>query len=274
MPSPEPLGNIYEGLGNSNSSVEEYIYRPLQSRHIRLLKVTQDSQGLRIIHTNFESAPPYTAVSYTWNDEVRNQNLLLEDGSHMKIIQTIKNGLPHLISSARTQYLWIDSVSINQEDDDEKAVQVPLMKEIYTLSQECLVWLGESTTEAEVALDAMPRINDRLKLYAPTRVWEMENIAVGSERTLYSPLWKGLVYIFSRPWFKRVWTFQEGVLPPKVDFLCGSRVVTFDEMAVLASPALGPSYCIAAFRPKCRPVSAKAFCRLSESDQNIKVYRI
>lgn len=237
MYHPDSPESVKEDLETIDSPFQEYVYRPLKYRHIRLLNVTQDLEDSHIIDTSFESAPPYTAVSYTWNGESRDHHLLV-DGSNIKITQNVKKALPHLIRSAKTQHLWIDGVCINQEDDEEKAIQVPLMKEIYTLSQECLVWLGESTAEAEIALNAIPRINGHLKLYDATRVWEMENIAVRSEGTLDSPLWKGLVYIFSRPWFKRVWTFQEGVLPPKVDFLCGSRVVTFEEVAYLANPLL------------------------------------
>src|ERR1700733_5364124 len=112
------------------------------------------------------------------------------------------------------------------------------MREIYTLCGECLVWLGESTPEAEIVIDAIPRISRYIELYGASQVWDIEGIAIGSPGILDSPLFKGLVNIFSRSWFKRVWTFQEAVLPLEVSFLCGSKVMTFYDVKILAGPLL------------------------------------
>jgi hypothetical protein len=220
-----------------DSPVEEYIYQLLLPRHIRLLRVTKDLEEFHILHTSIDSAPAYTAVSYTWDGQQRDQDLRV-GGSNLRVIENVRAGLPYLIKCAKTQFLWIDGICVNQDDHDEKAVQIPLMQEIYTKCQECLIWLGESTPEAELAIDAIPRITHQLKLHDAVQVWEMEGIHVPSSGVPDSPLWKGFVKLFSRPWFKRVWTFQEAVLPDIVMFLCGNRLMTFAEMEPLALPLL------------------------------------
>jgi len=185
------------------SSLQEYIYQPLFHQHIRLLHITKDSEELHINHTGFESAPAYTAVSYTWNGESRDQPILI-DGYILKVINNLRIALPHLAKAAKTQYIWVDGLCINQEDDKEKAVQIPLMQEIYTSCRECLVWLGECTPEAAMAIDTIPRIRQNLDLHDASQVWDMEGIGMLSPETLDSPLWIGFKNIFSRPWFKRI----------------------------------------------------------------------
>jgi hypothetical protein len=221
----------------STSTLQEYIYQPLLLHHIRLLHITKNSEELHIVHTGFESAPAYTAVSYTWNGEPRDQPMLI-DGCSLKVINNFRIALPHLIKAAKTQYLWVDGLCINQEDDEEKEVQIPLVREIYTLCHECLIWLGESTPETEIAIDAIPRISRNLELYDASQVWDLEGIGIRSPGTPGSALWKGFANIFSRPWFKRVWTFQEGVLPPNIKFLFSTRVMAFDDIVPLANPLL------------------------------------
>jgi hypothetical protein len=39
--------------------------------------------------------------------------------------------------------LWVGAICINQEDLDEKTVQVPLMGEVYSSAELVVIWLGE-----------------------------------------------------------------------------------------------------------------------------------
>ncbi|KAF2855806.1 hypothetical protein T440DRAFT_163460 [Plenodomus tracheiphilus IPT5] len=41
-----------------------------------------------------------------------------------------------------TKLLWIDSVCISQQHNEDKAAQIPLMAEIYQRASRVLVWLG------------------------------------------------------------------------------------------------------------------------------------
>ena len=219
----------------------EYVYQPLLPGQIRLLRIFKDSADLEIIHTNIASAPDYNAVSYTWNGESRNRSFLIGRPvpSRLNVIRNIVISLPHLTRNATTNYLWVDGICINQDDEAEKEVQIPLMRQIYTLCRSCLVWLGSSTPVCEIAFNFMPRMIEKLKTYEDcSQVWEEEGISVVSENVLEAPLWKGIVDIFSRPWFQRVWTFQEAVLPPEVSFLCGTYVMKLEDIQAVAKPLL------------------------------------
>ncbi|KAF4632192.1 hypothetical protein G7Y89_g5939 [Cudoniella acicularis] len=229
--------------------MDAYIYQPLLEGQIRLLRISDGPDQFKIIHTHFDTAPAYSVVSYSWNDQFCDQDLRI-DRCYLKVIKNLISGLPHLIECANTQYLWIDAICINQRDDDEKAIQVPLMKEIYTKCQECLVWLGQCTPESELAIDAIPRMAKHFSLLDSPEVWMMEGIAVSSGNVLSSPLWRGFTDLFSRPWFKRVWTFQEAVLPAVVTFLCGSRSVAYDDMKSVVVPLLDHLTTLELFYPR------------------------
>lgn len=217
--------------------MSSYIYKPLLPRQIRLRDISQGLSRLQIIGCDLELAPAYSTVSYSWNDEPTDQVLHI-DRSNLKAIRNIMLGLPHLIENAHTNYLWIDAICINQSNDDEKGYQVPLMKEIYTRCKECLVWLGDGTPESDFAIDAIPKIVQRFSTQDPAEVWTAEGIGTTSDNVLQLPLWKGLTELFSRPWFKRLWTFQEAVIPAVVVFLCGSKTIPCSDMDGIAVPLL------------------------------------
>jgi hypothetical protein len=46
--------------------------------------------------------------------------------------------------------LWVDSICINQQDDDEKSAQVEMMQQIYQRSSQVLIWLGPATPESDL----------------------------------------------------------------------------------------------------------------------------
>ena len=225
------------------SNLQEYIYQPLLPQHIRLLHINKEFEELQIIHTGFDISPDFTAVSYAWNGETPDQPILI-DGHILKVVRSFRTALPQLIKAAKTEYIWADGVCINQDDVEEKVIQIPLMNKIYTTCCEGLVWLGESTPQAEIAIDAIPRINCLLEQYDAWKVWEMEGIGIANPAISDSDLWRGFADIFSRSWFKRVWTFQEGILPPDVKLLCGGKVVAFDYLAPLAGPLLNHFTCL------------------------------
>ena len=230
----------YQGenvMKREHHTFQEYRYRPLLPRQIRLLSFSTGSEELHIIHTNLNIAPSYTSVSYSWNDQQRDRDIHVESYK-LKIIENLRIGLPHLIKKASTQFLWVDEICIDQENEEERAVQVPLMEEIYTRCQECLVWLGDGTPETDIAIGAIPRISAHVLHDGAKQAWEREGIDVQSSETLESNLWRGLVNLFSRPWFTRVWTLQECILPDNVLFLCGSKVLAFTDIEPLALPLL------------------------------------
>jgi hypothetical protein len=55
--------------------------------------------------------------------------------------------------------IWIDAICINQNDADEKAVQVPLMSVSTRMACEVVVWIGQSTDEPNYFLSEMRNLS-------------------------------------------------------------------------------------------------------------------
>lgn len=98
----------------------------------------------------------YAALSYAWKEddnEVQDTNVVffrsgskqrLEDRwVKIKVPRNLFLALRRLRRSEDEQLLWVDSICINQKDDNERTQQVALMSNIYSLADKVLIWLGE-----------------------------------------------------------------------------------------------------------------------------------
>jgi hypothetical protein len=54
------------------------------------------------------------------------------------------------------RFSCIVAIFLIQADDDEKAVQVPLMGKFYKLSSRCIIWLGTGDTLSDTAMFFIP----------------------------------------------------------------------------------------------------------------------
>lgn len=107
---------------------------------------------IRVI--DLEQSPRFTAVSYVWgiwpelpptilcNDEY---NVPINPKGHEALL-ALRN---HHSDNANGLTIWVDGICINQDDKDEKAVQIPLMGTIYNFAETVFVWLGEGTPGAQ-----------------------------------------------------------------------------------------------------------------------------
>ncbi|KAH8732085.1 heterokaryon incompatibility, partial [Phaeosphaeriaceae sp. PMI808] len=77
----------------------------------------------------------YEPVSYVWGEhpEFSHKLHVLVDGSKRTLAVTgnVDEMLRYLRKSMKRRHLWVDAICLNQNDPAEKAIQVPLMGEIY-----------------------------------------------------------------------------------------------------------------------------------------------
>ena len=99
----------------------------------------------------------YVALSYEWGPPddgteilLRNRNppVLHKENTEFGVLRIRKN-LENALRQLRTMKhfakglpLWIDALSINQQDPDELALQLPIMSAIYERAGNVVVWLG------------------------------------------------------------------------------------------------------------------------------------
>jgi len=151
--------------------------------------------------------PWYFALSYVWGrfaeDDLRatseNIESLKKEGSLTQEVlpQTILDAMK-LVFELGGKYLWVDRLCILQDDDDEKAQQIPCMDSIYSLAELTIIAASGSDAHDGIAGLSVPRsveqdicrIGDKLALMTiPTKN--------AYQNCTYS---------------QRGWTFQERVL--------------------------------------------------------------
>ena len=139
------------------------IYKPLpSSTHIRLLRRQPRDQAatasmLRLYLETYDlpSSPNFTALSYTWGPCVDNGDPSSDNNSDEFQVEckgqpcTVTENLYHFLDSCGQDYLWIDPLCINQEDLNERAIQVSLMGRIYISASIVIMWLGKDTSDLD-----------------------------------------------------------------------------------------------------------------------------
>lgn len=113
----------------------------------------------------------------------------------------------------------IDAVCINQSDVDERNQQVRLMRDIFHGAECVSAWLGEEEESSTLALDVIER-------------WAVAYANHGTDipamlQTVGNPFhplaWGAIRSLLSRPWWTRLWIYQEVVMAQRVILLCGHK---------------------------------------------------
>ncbi|KAK3683276.1 hypothetical protein LTR37_020389 [Vermiconidia calcicola] len=205
-----------------------YQHLPLTStRNIRLLNIHpgSDSSELRLdiqqVCLDDKTLPPYSALSYCWEGQASDCPTLCDDAT-LHVTKNCKDAMMKLRMPEETVTLWIDSICIDQTNNEEKSGQVALMAEIYKNANQVTVWLGEWSRKMQQAVGIIKEIGDlsslallgweathedglRLQQRNQARVRDLE-------ATTPHPSDDVLGSLFHRPWFNRMWTVQEVAL--------------------------------------------------------------
>lgn len=217
------------------------VYEPLTGSDIRLIEILPGSWddtlacGLERTPLRGLNEPQYVALSYAWGDPLDTVNITVNGHTHT-VTRSLYTALRRLRHSAmqltlKPLRIWVDALCINQADAQEKAHQIPRMKEIYGFTTQVLAWLGENPPE-----------DDALLLHA-TDGHSNKALAVlqrsfyGNKLRLHLLRQPGCIEaverLLLRPWFTRVWVIQEVTLPrgrAKVILLAGQHQYSLEHM--------------------------------------------
>jgi hypothetical protein len=210
------------------------------SRHqIRLISsISRTSTGVHLIleTASLDNAPTYSALSYVWGDKSITKTIYL-DGAAFEVTENLFEALNELGfrgEDYRTN-LWIDAICINQKDVPEKTSQVCMMSRIYKEANNVLAWLGPDAEDSFAVsllisrvvmdLELNPKLMDKSNM---DLTW-LTDPAYDQIAALFesSDIHRSMTTFFKRPYWTRMWTFQETVLTKK-----GSGVFLTDEEAL------------------------------------------
>jgi hypothetical protein len=125
-----------------------------------------------------------------WGGDEKPQSISIGN-LNLDITQNLYMALLNLRNHDCPRVLWVDAVCIDQENDKEKEVQIPLMAEIYAKATRVVVWLGIGEDNGDQALDAI-RLAGKGSIKPFDRQLSKEAIPK----------------LLQRQWFQRIWVRQ------------------------------------------------------------------
>ena len=182
----------------------------------------------------------YYAVSYFWGDQQVTQPLEIRDQaghtSHLRVTPNVDEVLRRFRSPKGQQRLWIDAVCINQDDELEKAQQIPEMGRIYGQAKEVFIWLGPGHFHTGLTMSFLRQVNElpecpKLRMVNQMLVCLKATFGVDEGIEALGPLGE----YFELPWFSRRWIIQEACLARRATVHCGKHSIPLGELAVAAS---------------------------------------
>lgn len=247
----------------------------LSKTSIRLLEILPNSPGdpasirCTIHAVDLDDDPLYAALSYTWGqprtvfhvdkEPIKSDIpfMIYCDGKLVTVTKNCFNALMHLRIYADkdvinrppesvknmmqwepykgSKYIWIDAICINQEDNDEKSVQVAMMDRIYRQARSVYVWLGEHDDFVRPAAKAIhvlancdPETAQKYSIFNKHAYEEL-----GIEEITRQD-WIAIYAFFHRSWFCRAWIAQEIARARRALVCCGTLIFFWDAIAAAA----------------------------------------
>ncbi|KKY28420.1 putative ankyrin and het domain protein [Phaeomoniella chlamydospora] len=214
------------------------------------------------------------------------------EGKYDEIIQVLESRSQQDCPSERSgyfgktrqhqQYIWVDAICINQEDNIEKSAQVALMGKIYQSAKSVTVWLGRErqdnsdSTAEDLLLNAWRldtgvrdgKLDDegmKILLEDPKR-----HLAASTPQNLKSAIvewlkatehrqvekWMVGVPFFQRRWFERGWIIQELIVAKYINVVCGQFMFPWDMLVFVACVV---NSCVALLRNGMHPLGEAWF---------------
>ncbi|PVH83202.1 HET-domain-containing protein [Cadophora sp. DSE1049] len=185
-------------------SPEQFKYQSLAEGDSFRLLLLQPSPShdsalhCHVLHTTLSQCDrdiidQYTALSYVWGDP-SNTGSIHVDGTLVTITATLDAALRDLRDESRVLRIWADALCIDQSNLTERASQVGLMAQIYSIAHHTVIHLGPLTSETETVLKAAPSNT------SGTVTYSRDLVSIAEQNMLQAV------------WFTRVWVFQELVL--------------------------------------------------------------
>ncbi|KAK3650485.1 hypothetical protein LTR56_006190 [Elasticomyces elasticus] len=220
-------------------------YPPLcaEQRQMRLLTWNENEKEELECHlttVSLNDTPEYTALSYVWGTQQPTHRVQV-DGRPFWIRPNLYEFLK---LTAREQNLgrgmFIDAVSINQDDMNERASQVALMGSVYRGATEVVAWFGDEGGWASDLATEFPAIREVAVLQSclvtttGTSMFSTENA-----RNIRSAVWTSLAW---HAYWSRVWIVQEYQLPSRLVLRAGPLSLTCTTYHGLCKAQLGAQY--------------------------------
>ncbi|KAM0277826.1 hypothetical protein ACHAQH_005530 [Verticillium albo-atrum] len=229
-----------------NKRIFKYHNSHVGPRETRLLTLApgsflEDLKGdVQTISIDDPQHASYEAVSYVWGPSSSRPDFIKLGSSKRRLWlpPNLAQALRYLRKKDTPRTLWVDFISIRQDDFEEKAAQVALMAEIYRTAERVVVWLGHEANDSNIAIGLLDELAWMVEFdFENTRMRPSAAGAIDptwADPTEYLPyeqdeLW-AIYQLVHRAWFGRVWIRQEiaAANPQTAVVACGNKTISWE----------------------------------------------
>ena len=196
-----------------------------------------------------EHIPQYEALSYVWGSKENPMDinvkarkpkrsktfslLGLSRRRTISVTQNLATALPYLRKRDKPRVFWIDAICVNQQDPAERGHQVKRMAAVYCMARQVMVWLGPESQNSTLALRALDHLGSQLRI--DWHLKKMTSVLTGQlitqfDETFDHETWKSMGHLLGRPWFERLWIWQEVRLAREAYLLCGNEGLPWETL--------------------------------------------
>ena len=202
-----------------------------------------------------EDTPQYEALSYVWGSEEDPVDILVEARKPnrssslrlsrrrrlpacslgiISVTQDLATALPYLRKVDKPRVFWIDAICVNQQDRAERGHQVKRMAAVYSMASQVIVWLGPESQNSTLALRALGRLGSQVRVnWNSLKIISVstgEDILVPSNPFENYEILKSVGDLLRRPWFGRLWIWQEVRLAREAYLFCGNEWLPWETL--------------------------------------------
>jgi hypothetical protein len=279
LAAPRRCGNTVRALWMQSRCHSQYSYDSLfTSTSIRLLELDPGEESDPLVcgltTVNLEDAPHYEAISYVWGSPTIKVNITC-GGKQLGITPNLRAVLQRVRLPSKKRKLWADAICINQEDLNERASQVRLMRRIFGDARRVLAWLGPADNDEVNGLDVVKEIAQLCCWGSPASMLGLKRfgsvetpVCISRLRHLPPPdsaLWTPILHLLRSPYFSRTWIVPEASGHEEVLALYGNAEADIDVIATFVRFLM-----LAAERA---PKLDKTIAQLDDSLNNIRLVR-
>ncbi|KAI0192323.1 heterokaryon incompatibility protein-domain-containing protein [Xylaria flabelliformis] len=212
-------GNSHPFSATHIHNTTEHVFTTLRNGFIRLLRLMPDQDQhatLRCQLFNYHLVDKeggthlYEALSYVWGSPEKTRSIVVND-ARLSITENLHAALVHLRDPSLDRYLWVDSVCINQENDEERNRQVQGMARIYASASRVVVWLEEATPPGSTSANNKRRALEAISAAA---------INPSMATTLSQTTKEAIIVLLQCSWFRRIWILQEVAVAKHIVIMC------------------------------------------------------
>ncbi|KAH8598466.1 heterokaryon incompatibility protein-domain-containing protein [Bisporella sp. PMI_857] len=215
-------------MTTSASNLPRYVYKPIQQPDsLRMLEIFPGQDNDQI-HIKLSHQPLCSLAKC---------HDIIYDGQVIKGTSNLITVLRHLrrrvaaTPPAETKFLWIDGICIDQDDDKDKAKQLPLMSKIYGDSAALLMWIGEETTLSREVFETISLLSRTAGQFEGFQDLKFDvagdrilDNGFQLKQLLLKTAWPDVIDVLAlRSYFTRLWIMQEVALANEAtaQVLCG-----------------------------------------------------